>query len=123
MKQWSETLPEQCPPEKAFEPNGHVFYRLTKTLFPTTDDFKSQRADCPTCQFNGVSECVTRSLSVWDDINKCLNLLKLPRHKGKTTMIIELAPNDGLILQTFKPNHYSWWRTETFDITSVSTSK
>lgn len=122
MKQWSEILPEQCPPDNAFDPDGLVFYRLCGSPPPTADDFKSQRANCPTCKFN-ISECITRSLSVWDDIDKCLNLLKLPRHKGKAAMKLELTSNDGLVLQTFKPNHYSWWRTQSFDISLVTTTQ
>jgi len=123
MKQWSEILPDQCPPDNSFEPDGLVFYRLCASPPPTEEDFKSQRANCPTCNFNNVSECITHSLSVWDDIDKCLNLLKLPRHKGKAAMKLELSSNDGLVLQTFKPNHYSWWRTKSFDISLVTTTQ
>lgn len=119
MQQWSEQLPDQCPPDNAFNPDGLVFYRLSVTAQPTANDFKSQRAICQTCKFD-VSECIARSISVWNDIDKCLNLLKLPRHKGKTAIKLELTSNDGLVLQTFKPNHYSWWRTKTFDIAAVS---
>lgn len=117
---WSETLPEQCPPDNAFSPDGLVFYRLCETSPPTNEDFKSQRALCPTCEYKNVSECIARSLSVWDNIDKCLNLLKLPRHKGKSAMKLELTNNDGLVLQTFKPNHYSWWKTQSFDIASAT---
>ncbi len=117
---WSETLPEQCPPDNAFDPEGLVFYRLCDTSPPTIEDFKSQRAICPTCEYKNVSECIARSLSVWDNIDKCLNLLKLPRHKGKSAMKLELTTNDGMVLQTFKPNHYSWWKTQSFDIASAT---
>lgn len=117
---WSETLPEQCPPDNAFDPDGLVFYRLCNTSPPTIEDFKSQRAICPTCEYKNVSECIAHSLSVWDNIDKCLNLLKLPRHKGKSAMKLELTTNDGLVLQTFKPNHYSWWKTQSFDIASAT---
>jgi hypothetical protein len=121
MTQWSEPLPDRCPPDNAFDPDGLIFYRLCLTSPPTVNDFKSQRANCPTCNFD-INECIARSLSVWDDIDKCLNLLKLPRHKGKSAMKLELKSNDGLVLQTFKSNHYSWWRTQTFDISTVSTT-
>lgn len=121
MMQWSENLPDQCPPENAFDPNGLVFYRLCETAPPTDQDFKSQRAVCPTCVYKDVTECIAHSLSVWDNVEKCLNLLKLPRHKGKAAMKLELTTNDGLVLRTFKPNHYSWWKTQSFDIASVTT--
>lgn len=121
--QWSENLPEQCPPDNAFDPDGLVFYRLCDTAPPTENDFKSHRALCPTCNFKNVSECIAHSLSVWDNVEKCLNLLKLPRHKGKSAMKLELTSNDGLVLQTFKPNHFSWWRTQSFDTASVTTTQ
>jgi hypothetical protein len=123
MANWFEELPEKCPPENAFDPDGRVFYRLSATQQPTEEDFKSQRANCPTCKFKDVSECIARSISVWDDFEKCLNLLKLPRHKGKAAMKIEMTSGDGLVLQTFKPNHYSWWRTQTFEIDLVTTTR
>ena len=119
MNNWSETLPEQCPPEKAFNPAGLIFYRLCEFVPPTEHDFKSQRANCPSCDFK-LDECIVRSLSVWNDVDKCLNLLKLPRHKGKMVVKVKLTSEDGLVLQTFKPNHYSWWRTKLFDVTSAT---
>jgi len=82
---------------------------------------KSQRAICPTCVYKNVTECIAHSLSVWDNVEKCLNLLKLPRHKGKSAMKLELTNNDGLVLQTFKQNHYSWWKTQSFDMASATT--
>ena len=121
MIQWSENLPEQCPPDNAFDPDGLVFYRLCETAPPTDQDFKSQRAICPTYVYKNVTECIAHSLSIWDNVEKCLNLLKLPRHKGKAAMKLELTTNDGLVLQTFKPNHYSWWKTQSFDIPSATT--
>lgn len=121
MIQWSENLPEQCPPDNAFDPAGLVFYRLCETAPPTEQAFKSQRVICPTCVYKNVTECIAHSLSVWDNVEKCLNLLKLPRHKGKAAIKLELTINDGLVLQTFKPNHYSWWKTQSFDIASATT--
>jgi hypothetical protein len=120
MKEWSEKLPEFCPPDDAFDPDGLTFYRLCDTVPITEGAFKSQRALNPSGEFKGVSECVARSLSVWNNLEDCTNILKLPRHRGKVTMKLELTTNDGLVLQTFKQNHFSWWRTQSFDITSVS---
>ena len=121
MFEWFEELPEMCPPDNAFNPEGYTFYRLTNGENPTEEDFLSQRALCPTCKYNNVTECISRSLSVWDNVEKCLNLLKLPRHKNKRVLALALKSTDGLVLQTFKANHHSWWRSKSFDIASVST--
>ena len=120
---WSENLPEHCPPEKAIDPEGLVLYRLCSTTKPTEEDFFSQRAICPNCNFKGISECIAHSLSVWDNEDYCINLLKLPRHKGKSTMKLVLKSSDGLVLQTFKPNHYSWWKTQSFDLKTIEILK
>lgn len=123
MTEWFEELPDKCPPDNAFNPDGYTFYRLTNGDNPTDQDFYSQRAICPTCNYKDISECIARSLSVWDDIEKCLNLLKLPRHKHKKVMTLPLTSADGLAVQTFKPNHYSWWRSKSFDLASVAVTK
>jgi len=121
MTKWFEELPDKCPPDNAFNPEGYTFYRLTTGDTPTEQDFFSQRANCPDCNFRNVSECIARSLSVWDDVEKCLNLLKLPRHKNKKLITLPLKSTDGLVLQTFKQNHHSWWRSSSFDVASIVT--
>jgi hypothetical protein len=120
MNNWSEKLVEKCPPDNAFDPDGLTFYRLAKSSPATEIDFHSQRKLNPTVRYTNVSECISRSLSIWDDIDKCLNILKLPRHKNKTPFVMQLnlVTGDGLVLQTFKPNHYSWWRTNNYDLAS-----
>ena len=123
MTDWFEKLPGKCPPDNAFSPEGFTFYRLSNSEKPTESDFLSQRALSPTSNFKGVSDCVALSLSVWDDINKCLNLTKLPRHKGKSVLLLKLKREDGLVLKTFKPNHFSWWRTKSFDFSTVEIIK
>ena len=127
MTNWFEPLPDKCPPETAFIPNGQVFYRLAKSGTVISEEFLSQRAKCPTCKFNDVTECVARSISLWNDISECLNVLKLPRHKKHASksviMILTLNSNDGLLLNTFKPNHFSWWRSNSFILTSVTITK
>ena len=120
---WKEELPESCPPKEATQPNGKVVYRLSNSGTSIEDEYQSQRKICPTCVFKGVSECLSRSLSVYDDLNKCKQLQKLPRFKNRWKGILELklSINDGMIQQTFKANHYSWWRTQEFDISQVNT--
>ena len=116
---WIEDLPEKCPPENAFEPNDFKVFRLATNENLDESDFQSQRALKPNAKFKGVDECIARSISVFSEINKCINMAKLPMYKNKWTAVIEieLNENDGLALKTFKdPSHYSWWRSTTFDL-------
>lgn len=85
------------------------------------NDFQSQRLQKPTSKFKGISECITRSLSVFNNIDKCKNMSKLPLYKGRWKSIIEidLVKEDGLVLKTFKANHYSWWISTTFDNSKI----
>lgn len=121
MNNWTEELVEKCPPDNAFDPNGLTFYRLAKSNPPTEIDFHSQRKTNPNANYTNVSECISRSLSIWDDIDKCLNILKLPRHRNKAPLVMQLnlVTGDGLVLQTFQPNHYSWWRTNNYNVDST----
>jgi hypothetical protein len=120
---WFEDLPDKCPPDDAINPDGRTFYRLTNSDIPSDKDFLSLRELCPSCKFRDVSECIARSLSIWEDVEKCLNLLKLPRHKDKKVLTLKLEATDGLILQTFKKSHYSWWRTKSFDFSTFTKSE
>ena len=119
---WIEELPEKCPPEDAFEPNGMQVYRLATSENTEEIDFQSQRALNPNKTFIGIDECIARSLSVYNEIGKCWNMIKLPFYKNrwKAVLGIELNNSDGLVKKTFKdPNHYSWWRTTNFELTKV----
>ena len=111
-------MPKQCPPQEASLPNGMSIYRFSSSEEPSDDDFLSQRMLNPERVFSGISECVARSLSVYNDIDKCRNMIKLPRNRNRFKRIleIELSDSDGVILKTFKdPNHYSWWRSRCFN--------
>ena len=115
---WIENLPEKCPPDEAFVPDNFKVFRLATTETADEINFQSQRALKPNSKFKGVDECVARSISVFNEINKCLNMAKLPlyKNKWKAVLEIELNEDDGLALKTFKdPNHYSWWRSSNFD--------
>ncbi|OAV69407.1 hypothetical protein Barb4_01738 [Bacteroidales bacterium Barb4] len=39
--EWFEVLPEQCPPENAFEPNNELFYRIVRSENIESSDFIS----------------------------------------------------------------------------------
>ena len=115
---WYEELPERCPPEDAFHPNG-VYFRLTESEKIECSDFWSHRKKWPTKMFQ-VCECRARSVSVFDDIEQCLNVRKLPNQKQKKIVSVQLSNGDGVIKQTGKnTSHYSWWRSDTFDVNSA----
>lgn len=112
---WYEELPDNCPPSDAFEPEGQEFFRLCVGDPAISSDFHSQKKENPSRTFAGVSDCILSSVSLWDDKNKCLKQKKYPTQKNKVLGKIELQKEDGLIKNTFKPNHYSWWRSGSFD--------
>lgn len=116
---WIDELPDKCPPKEATNPDNFTVYRLATQEQIDEVDFQSQRALKPLAKFRGVSECLTRSLSVFSDVEKCQNMVKLPVYKGRWKMVLQLQLNedDGMIQKTFKdPKHYSWWRTSNFNI-------
>lgn len=122
MKEWFEELPELCPPKEAFVPQGMTVYRFSLSELPSKNDFLSQRLLKPSRVFNGISECIARSLSVYDNLEACINIYKLPRHRKrfKSILVVKLSDSDGLIMKTFNdPNHYSWWRSNSFNIETV----
>lgn len=121
MSNWNEMLPINCPPNDALNPNGKVFYRLGKTDIPSKTDFCSQRALQPSKEFSGVDECIACSISVFDNLEKCKKMLKLPRMRKrfKTVFEVNLTSDDGKFKKTFGENHYSWWMTKSFDINTV----
>lgn len=116
---WYEKLPSHCPPTDAEQPHGKTFYRLCKEDPVSTSDFCSQRYLNPYKKFAGISECTLRSVSLWDTKEKCLEQRKFPTHKNKKIGQLILNDEDGLVLNTFKPNHYSWWRAESFNPTQT----
>lgn len=112
---WYEKLPKNCPPSDAVEPNNQEFFRLCTTNPANDSDFYSQKKENPDRTFAGISDCILRSVSIWNDRNKCLKQKKYPAQKNKVLGKIELSEKDGLIKNTFKANHYSWWRSDNFD--------
>lgn len=46
-------------------------------------------------------------------------MLKFPRHKHKNVYALTLIETDGVVKQTFKPSHHSWWRTAKFELEAI----
>ena len=67
--EWSEDLPESCPPEEAYQCDGEIFYRLVAGDPARETDFFSHRKLYPTKAF-GVDECRARSVSIFANKDK-----------------------------------------------------
>ena len=119
MPDWFEELPEECPPKDAFSPNGQTFYRLVKGQPVTLDDFISQQAEFPWKELLNIDKCIIRAVSVFLEKEDCEKMLKFPRHKTKSVYALILNEHDGVVKQTFKPSHHSWWRTSNFELETI----
>lgn len=117
---WAENLPEQCPPEQAAPPDGDKFYRFISAIPIKEDDFYSQKKLKPLRVFKDLNECITRSVSLFNDLSVAKKKLLLPAHRGKKILEITLPTESGVILQTLGKNHISWWRAEGFIPTSYT---
>lgn len=114
--EWAEPLPDECPPDDAASPEGETYYRMVESFPPTDKDFVSHRELYPNKDFKNVPECVARSCSVFSEYGCCAELTKLPRHKHKRVVSLELDTSSGVVLRTFRrQHHYSWWRSQNFD--------
>lgn len=112
--QWYEELPLQCPPADAIPANGN-FYRIAQDVPTKDNDYFSQRKLNPLKTFEGIDECILRSVSVFSSIEEASKRLLLPKFRNNKIVIVRLTPKDGVIKKTFGPCHYSWWRTKEFD--------
>jgi len=110
---WAETLPSQCPPAEATQPNNTAYYRYVDTIPLCEADFHSQRKLLPLKLFR-VDECTARAVSVFSNPEKIKSLSKLPSFRGKKLVEIILPPESGKIIKSGKEHHYSWWRVKNF---------
>jgi hypothetical protein len=114
---YRDPLPEGCPPGAAEEIAApREVFRLARSIPPTLDDFRSQRAEKPTAVFRGVTECQARGLSVFADRKDCEKLLKLHHLRSRLICPVRLEAGAGRIQQTFQPSHHTWWPLAAFDI-------
>ena len=113
-----------CPPQDAFVPDGTtVYFRVLKTPSVETSHFLPTplKEDRPLPR--GYDKCIGKSVSIYNDLDGMLNgFFKLPHNQGKKKQIgvLQLTATDGVLKQTFDhKNHYSWWRSQGFDVTTV----
>lgn len=112
--EYSGDLPSDCPPADSDEiTKDIVVFRIVKSNPATNDDFKSQREERPTAIFT-VPECFARGVSVRTELTDSMELLKLPRLRGRAVCRVTLGAGSGSIKQTFKPSHHTWWRAAGF---------
>lgn len=113
-----EPLPDDCPPDESDEvTEARDVFRLVRGNPSTINDFKSQRAEKPNARFHGVTECVTRGLSVLADRGEAENAVKLPNLRGRQICLVRLDVGAGRIQRTGnRPSHHTWWPLAAFDI-------
>ena len=117
---WFEELPEQCPPEDAKECNG-IYYRIANGSPATSADFFSQKRLQPDKIFTGegIDDCIVKSISLFSDRKEIEKRLKLPKFRKGVIAEVRLEPKDGMIKKTFGNAHYSWWRTNEFEVSQA----
>jgi len=117
---WFEELPEQCPPKDAKECNG-IYYRIANGNPATSADFFSQKRLQPDKIFTGegIDDCIVKSISLFSDRKEIEKRLKLPKFRKGVIAEVRLEPKDGMIKKTFGYAHYSWWRTNEFEVSQA----
>lgn len=117
--EWANDLPENCPPENILVPEEEEFYRLLLNEDQIVDeDWKSQKELHPQSTYEGENYINAHGLSVLKTVNN--NIFKLPRYKRfKGLAKVILNPTDGVLKKTYGDQHYTWWRTTSFDIDSA----
>lgn len=118
---WVPDMPDGVPPEEISIPNEHVFYRLTKGEKATEEDLTTYYENDPNKDW-GANLAKAYAVSMYDDLDKTNKLLKmasLKKSKGVSKFV--LNPENGVVKQTGKSYHYSWWKTNKIDINRAET--
>ena len=112
--EWTEPLPENCPPEDSIIPNNEAFYRMVETIPPTEADFYSLGKRSPK-KINDNNRCRILSCSLFSKYISCTNRMEGSTHSHKFIVKIILPPESGRIKQTgIDRTHYSWWIKKDF---------
>lgn len=117
---WSEEMPDGCPPgSAAVAEEGKVFYRIVKSIPPTEDDFASMQKENPkrALRYKGTNKAfLTCGISLFDDIEAVRKVQsKFKKFKGKPVVELTLRQRDGRVVRT-SDHHWTWWKTDDFDI-------
>lgn len=123
--EWANALPENCPPENILVPYDEEFYRVIKNEDRIVeDDWKTYIELFPEKKFSSSQILLANGLSITKsgDLKKLKKLPSLRNHKGLAKL--RLKPTDGVLQKTGKDdNHYTWWRTTSFDPQSAEIVK
>lgn len=123
--EWATNLPEGCPPQNILVPLNAKMYRLTLEKDKVSeDDFKTYLEKFPEKNYSGSLKNMAAGLSLLST-NEPLELFNLPLMKNFNGVAeLNLNPTDGVLQKTGKDDkHYTWWRTNQFDINSAKMIK
>lgn len=118
---WVPDMPEGIPPEDICVPHEHVLYRLTKGENVTEEDLITYYEKDPNNEW-GDKLTLACAVSMYDDLektNKLTKIASLKNSKGVSKFV--LNPENGVVKQTSKSYHYSWWKTDNIDINNAET--
>jgi len=108
--EWPDYFPAQCPPAEARAENKKV-YRFVHNNPPSRDDFKSLYGLNPDKEWGDIF-CRACGVSVWDSYEvACKKKEKTKLFRNSQIAEGNILENSGLILETFKKNHFTWWIT------------
>ena len=115
--EWAVKLPDDCPPQDILVPENEKMYRLTINHDKVTEnDFKSYLEMFHDKKYNGNLKIMAAGLSlISTDEPRNITFPMMKKFNGIAELT--LNPEDGVLQQTGRnPEHYTWWRTKTFDI-------
>jgi len=104
---WFDDFPEQCPPKDARKDNLVVF-RLVSNIPPKREDFISTIRESPHRSFSGDELCDAHGISVFKKIED-IRKIRERFFKNKNIVRCKISENDGLIKETRKYSHVTWW--------------
>ena len=121
---WKLTMPNGCPPEDIEVPDEHKFVRLTHDINGTLteDDLLTYSELYPDKDW-GDKKFQSLGLSVNSTVEAAKRLLKLPYIRNNNLQgaaELCLVPTDGVVKQTGKKTHYTWWQTTSYVISNYT---
>lgn len=118
---WAPEMPDGVPPEVIQVPKEHPLFRLTKENKLSEDDLITYHELDPNKDW-GDKFVNSFGVSLFDDLTKVDKLLKIPSlRKSKGISKLVLNPLDGVVNQTGRKHHYTWWKTTYFDMGAAET--
>ena len=122
--EWANELPEGCPPENILIPSDQEMYRLTLEADKVTEaDFIPYLEKYKERKYSAPLKIMAAGLSLFSSYDPALTqkIPTLKKFKGVAKLL--LNPQDGVLAKTGGENHYTWWRSTSFDINSAEIIK